>query len=112
MAYSEWLLQRGWSLIIFPEGTRAKRGHVEAFKYGVALLAVGQRVPVVPIYLQGVANVLPPRERKVRPAPVEVSVGSPLTFEPDTPLQEAAARLQQVIEAMSGAPQEVAVPVE
>lgn len=109
LAYSEWLLQRGWSLIIFPEGTRAKRGHMEAFKYGVAILALGQGVPVVPIHLEGVANVLPPRQRWLRRAPVEVRVGLPLTLEPDTPLAEAAAQLQEVIQAMAGVPEEAAV---
>ena len=109
LAYSEWLLERGWSLIIFPEGTRAKRGHMEAFKYGVAILALGQRVPVVPIHLAGTTGILPPGERRVRRAPVSVRIGAPLTFEPDTPLQEAVLRLEEVVRVTAGAPQEVAV---
>ena len=108
LAYSEWLLERGWSLIIFPEGTRAKRGHMEAFKYGVAILALGQRVPVVPIHLAGTAGILPPGERWVRRAPVSVRIGTPLTFEPDTPLQEAVVRLEEVVRVTAGAPLEVA----
>lgn len=109
LAYSEELLQRGWSLIIFPEGTRAKKGHMEAFKFGVAILALGQRVPVVPIHLSGTAAILPPGERWVRKAPVSVRVGSPLTFEPDTPLQDAVVRLEEAVRATAGVPQEVAV---
>ena len=109
LAYSEGLLERGWSLIIFPEGTRAKRGHMEAFKYGVAILALGQRVPVVPIHLAGTTGILPPGERRVRRAPVSVRIGAPLTFEPDTPLQEAVLRLEEVVRVTAGAPQEVAV---
>ena len=109
LAYSEWLLERGWSLIIFPEGTRAKRGHMEAFKYGVAILALGQRVPVVPIHLAGTTGILPPGERRVRRAPVSVRIGAPLTFEPDTPLQEAVLRLEEVVRVTAGAPQEAAV---
>jgi len=109
LAYSEWLLESGWSLIIFPEGTRAKRGHMEAFKYGVAILALGQRVPVVPIYLAGTAGILAAGERSARPAPVSVRIGAPLTFEPDTPLQEAVARLEEGVRVTAAAPQEAAV---
>lgn len=98
--YSHRLLERGWSLIIFPEGTRAKKGHLEAFKYGVAILALGHDVPVVPVHLNGVANLLPPGERRLRPDSVEVRVGSPLLFEHGTSIPEATARLQQVVEAM------------
>src|SRR3972149_5810731 len=110
LAYSEWLLERGWSLIIFPEGTRAKRGHMEAFKYGVAILALGQRVPVVPIHLAGTAGILPPGERRVRRAPVSVRIGTPLTFEPDTPLQEAVLRLEEVVRMTAGGPHGAAGP--
>ena len=109
LAYSEWLLERGWSLIIFPEGTRAKRGHMEAFKYGVAILALGHRVPVVPIHFAGTAGILPPGERRVRRAPVSVRIGTPLTFAPDTPLQEAVARLEEGVRVTAAAPQEAAV---
>ena len=109
LAYSEELLERGWSLIIFPEGTRAKKGHMEAFKYGVAILALGQHVPVVPIHLAGTAGILPAGERRVRRAPVSVRIGTPLTFEPDTPLQEAVARLEEGVRVTAGAPQEAAV---
>ena len=109
LAYSEELLERGWSLIIFPEGTRAKKGHMEAFKYGVAILALGQHVPVVPIHLAGTAGILPAGERRVRRAPVSVRIGTPLTFEPDTPLQEAVARLEEGVRVTAAAPQETAV---
>ena len=109
LAYSEELLERGWSLIIFPEGTRAKKGHMEAFKFGVAILALGQGVPVVPIHMAGTAGILPPGERRVRRAPVSVRIGTPLTLDPDTPLQEAAVRLEEVVRATAGVPQEVAV---
>ncbi len=105
LSYSEGLLNRGWSLIIFPEGTRAKKGSLEAFKHGVAILALRCNVPVVPIHLRGVANVLPPRQRKLRPAAVKVRVGEPLTFAADSSLPEATTRLQQAIQGMAGGPE-------
>ncbi len=109
LAYSEWLLQQGWSLIIFPEGTRAKKGHMEAFKFGVAILSLGQGVPVVPIHLTGTAGILPAGERWVRKAPVSVRVGAPLTFEPDTSLQQAVVRLEEAVRMTAGIPHEPAI---
>ncbi len=100
LSHSERLLERGWSLIIFPEGTRAKKGHMEAFKQGVAILALGHNVPVVPIHLSGVTNILPPRARRLRPAPVKVRVGAPLAFQPGTSLQEATALLQEAVQGL------------
>jgi 1-acyl-sn-glycerol-3-phosphate acyltransferase len=82
---------------------------MEAFKFGVAILALGRRVPVVPIHMAGTAGILPPGERRVRRAPVSVRIGIPLTLEPDTPLQQAAVRLEEVVRATAGVPQEVAV---
>ena len=108
LSHSEWLLNNGWSLIVFPEGTRAKKGNMEAFKYGVAILALGHNVPVVPIHLMGVANIMPPTQRRLRPAPVKVRVGAPVTFEPDTGIPEATARLQQAVQDMAGAHRPVA----
>jgi 1-acyl-sn-glycerol-3-phosphate acyltransferase len=105
LSHSERLLEVGWSLIIFPEGTRAKRGHMEAFKHGVAILALGQNVPVVPIHLSGVTNILPPRERRLRPAPVKVRVGAPLVFQAGTSLQEATGLLQEAVQGL-GEPHE------
>jgi 1-acyl-sn-glycerol-3-phosphate acyltransferase len=106
VAYSEELLGKGWSLIIFPEGTRAKRGHMEAFKYGVAILALGQGVPIVPFHFKGTANVLPPRERHLRRAPVEATIGAPVSFAPGTALPEAVAQLQEAVRTLAGEPDE------
>ena len=106
LSYSEELLERGWSLIIFPEGTRAKRGHMEAFKFGVAILALGKGVPIVPFHFKGTAAILPPRARKARRAPVEATIGEPLFFEPGTSLPDAVARLQEAVQALAGEPDE------
>ncbi len=63
--------------------------------------ALSHRVSVVPICLSGMADILPPWERKLRPAPMEVHVAKPLTLEPGTSIADATARLQQLVEEMS-----------
>ncbi len=42
-------LQKGYNLVIFPEGTRSKDGTVGKGKTGVALIAAAAQVPVIPV---------------------------------------------------------------
>jgi 1-acyl-sn-glycerol-3-phosphate acyltransferase len=51
-----WLLGRRQTVVLFPEGTRSKTGEIATFKPGIGLLAVRNRVPVVPVHLGRVAR--------------------------------------------------------
>ncbi len=73
LAYSKSLLQADWSLLIFPEGTRSKTGELLPFHPGPAILALRQRVPILPIYIHGASNILRPGTRWSQPAPVPVA---------------------------------------
>jgi len=53
------VLRDGWSLVIFPEGTRSKDGWVGQFRMGAAYLAVEQGVPVVPVAHRGTFAAMP-----------------------------------------------------
>lgn len=52
-------LQHGISLVVFPEGSRTRNGHVGVFRKGAFLLADELQLPVVPITLNGPFDVLP-----------------------------------------------------
>ncbi len=52
-------LQRGVSVLIFPEGTRSTTGQVGAFKSGAFSLAIQAGVPLVPIALSGSRDAIP-----------------------------------------------------
>lgn len=47
------LIKRGYSMLIFPEGTRSKGGPVQEFKRGSLRLATKPGIPVVPITIDG-----------------------------------------------------------
>jgi len=100
LAYSEWLLQTGWSLLFFPEGTRSRTGELLPFHAGPALLALRQKVPVLPIRIDGAASILPPGARWSRPAPVRAEVGPPLTFEEGDSVMEATAKMEAAVRAL------------
>ncbi|HHU16775.1 MAG: lysophospholipid acyltransferase family protein [Anaerovoracaceae bacterium] len=51
------LLNQGFSLVIFPEGTRSKGGQMGEFKKGSLRLATKPGIPVVPVTLNGTYRV-------------------------------------------------------
>lgn len=71
------LLGEGWSVLIFPSGSRGVSA-ITGFKRGFAYLAVDQQVPVVPLYLHGLEQVLPKGSSIPLPGGVAVGVGAPI----------------------------------
>jgi 1-acyl-sn-glycerol-3-phosphate acyltransferase len=100
--YAQELLQRGWSVVIYPEGTRSTSGDVRQFRHGVAILALAAKVPVVPIYTDGLRNVMPKGERVPRPAAVSVRIGAPVWLDDVSSVPEATERLQSALLSLGG----------
>jgi 1-acyl-sn-glycerol-3-phosphate acyltransferase len=73
-------LERGMSVMIFPEGTRSKTGTLLPFKSGAFRLAIEAGVPVLPVAVHGTARGMPKggpwvnpcraRARLLEPVPV------------------------------------------
>ncbi|MFQ5472397.1 MAG: lysophospholipid acyltransferase family protein [Dehalococcoidia bacterium] len=101
LAYSQWLLDRGWSLLIFPEGRRSRTGELQKFHPGPAFLAIGQLVPVLPIYISGASAILPPGTRESKPAPVHVRIGDVISFEDGTEISEARRAMEQAMRTLA-----------
>ena len=53
------LLDYGYSIIIFPEGTRSLNGKMNKFKNGIGVLAQEMEVPIIPIKIHGNFEILP-----------------------------------------------------
>lgn len=47
------VIERGHSLIIYPEGTRSRDGALHAFKKGAFMMAVAAEMPVLPVTIHG-----------------------------------------------------------
>jgi 1-acyl-sn-glycerol-3-phosphate acyltransferase len=92
MKTARMLLDRGEMVLVFPEGTRMRKGSLGNPKRGVGRLALETGAPVVPIALTGSENAR--RGWKVRPAKVKVRLGRPLTFpRVETPSPRLAAEV-------------------
>ena len=89
------LAHDGWSILIYPEGTRSTTGELLPFKGGIGLLAEQLHVPVVPVAVYGGFEILPKGRNFPRPAPASVVFGEPLRLDGGVETAEMVSILQQ-----------------
>lgn len=74
-------LNRGWSLLVYPEGTRSPDGNLLPFKKGAFVIAVATGLPILPVTVNGSSKILPKGLYVWRPGHVTVTVGEPIPTE-------------------------------
>jgi 1-acyl-sn-glycerol-3-phosphate acyltransferase len=72
------LLREGESLFVFPEGTRSPDGELQSFFRGAFRIAARNRVPIVPIVLEGTQRILPKGRFRIVPRHVLVRILDPV----------------------------------
>ncbi len=86
------LIDQGWSLLLYPEGTRSRGGVPGTLRRGAAVLAAAHHLTIVPIRVTGTAQAMPPgrlwpKRLRDKPAPkrhrIEVSFGEPINASGD-----------------------------
>jgi 1-acyl-sn-glycerol-3-phosphate acyltransferase len=95
-------LRSGMPLFVFPEGGRTPDGELQTFLSGAAFLAIRAQVPLVPLALTGVYDLLPIHTRHLYPGPLTLRVGEPIQTTGMTVRQtdELTERLRTAIDAM------------
>ena len=68
-------LRAGMPLFVFPEGGRTPNGELQNFLSGAAYLAIRAQVPLVPIALSGVFDLLPIHTRHLYPGELTLTAG-------------------------------------
>ncbi len=71
-------LAQGYSLIVFPEGTRSLDGNLRHFFRGAFALATRANVPIVPLVLDGTGDILKKGSVRITPRKVLVSILEPI----------------------------------
>lgn len=87
------LLQKGTSLVIFPEGTRSKSDSIAEFKAGSFKLATKSGVPIIPITISGSYKIMEQQRFWIKPAKVHIEVHPPIF-----PMQQEAKELAKTTE--------------
>ncbi len=89
------LVRSGWSLLLYPEGTRSRTGEMGPFKAGVGILARNTGRPVVPVYVADGKSILPCGTTIPRPGRAIVHYGEPIRVEAGESTRAFTRRLKQ-----------------
>ncbi len=74
-------IQRGCSVIIFPEGTRSDDGKLQTFKSGGMVIAIKSKVEVVPLAICGSREILAKGELLPKPGTITLRIGDPINID-------------------------------
>jgi 1-acyl-sn-glycerol-3-phosphate acyltransferase len=96
------LIRNGWSLLLYPEGTRSRDGTMRGFKAGVSVLARFSGRPVVPIHVSGGGEVLPCGMLLPRPGRITVRFGAALHHGEHESPEAFTARVQSEVGRLGG----------
>ena len=72
------LVERGQSVLMFPEGGRSENGELQEFKDGAAYLAIKGQVKILPVCIIGIHDVLPMHSGHMRPGKVTLRIADPI----------------------------------
>ncbi len=96
------LVERGYSIAVFPEGTRSKDCRIGRFHQGAFHLAQMFNLEVLPMTLYGPGKILPKHARHLNKGVFYVEVAEPLTQKQlqamGTPMQQASAMRRRYVE--------------
>ena len=89
------LADRGWNVLVFPEGKTAEDENIMPFRSGVGLLAKQLNIPVVPIYLHGLLDLKQKEQILTWPGHVQVTIGAPVRFTGGEDAEEITRELER-----------------
>jgi long-chain acyl-CoA synthetase len=93
-------VDRGYNVLVFPEGDTTHDGRMAPFRAGIGLLATRLDLPVVPMRIDGLFELREASKRFARPGKVRVTIGEPVRYSPDQEASEIAGDLERRVEAL------------
>ncbi|KYH28506.1 MULTISPECIES: lysophospholipid acyltransferase family protein [Clostridium] len=88
-------LRSGYSMVIFPEGTRSKSHNIGEFKKGSLKMAIKAKVPIVPITIDGSYKIFEEHNGWLRKGEIKLTVGKPLYLDKLT--SEEQKKLSEIV---------------
>ena len=93
-AYAGESVDRGYSVLVYPEGQRTLDGKPVPFRSGFGMLASRLNVPVLPLRIDGLWEMKLKGHKIARPGQLRVVIGKPMRFSPDTPPDEITNQVE------------------
>jgi long-chain acyl-CoA synthetase len=91
------LADRGWSVLVFPEGDLTPDGKLQPFRAGIGLLASNLKIPVVPMRIDGAYEIREAGSIFNRPGRIRVHIGPPIEFPAGADPQQITKTLEQLV---------------
>jgi len=98
--YAGQAVDRGYSVLVFPEGRHTVDGKINPFRAGIGLLANNLGIPVLPMRIVGLSEVKQAGRKFARPGEISVRIGRPITFATGSDAAQIARELQSVVEGL------------
>lgn len=95
-AYAGESVDRGYSVLVYPEGQRTLDGQPTPFRSGFGMLASRLNVPVLPLRIDGLWDMKLKGHKIARPGQLKVVIGKPMRFPPDTPPDEITNQVEEM----------------
>jgi 1-acyl-sn-glycerol-3-phosphate acyltransferase len=83
-------LEEGSDVLIFPEGSRSTDGKLLPLEGGVGLIASHSQAPILPVFVKGTHEAMPPGAAMVTPAKITITFGKLITFAPEVYREKGA----------------------
>jgi long-chain acyl-CoA synthetase len=99
-AYAGEAVDRGYSLLVFPEGRTTEDGLINPFMPGIGLLTEELEVTVAPVKIEGLFNLARQRRYFSRPGTVEVRFGEPVKFEREVDPAQITKQLERRVKEL------------
>jgi long-chain acyl-CoA synthetase len=95
-AYAGESVDRGYSVLVFPEGRRTQDGNPSPFRLGIGMLAQKLDIPVVPVRIDGLYQMKIAGRRIAYTGELKVMIGKALRFAPGTPAEDITRQLESI----------------
>jgi long-chain acyl-CoA synthetase len=99
-AYAGEAVDRGYSVLVFPEGRHTVDGKMNPFRAGIGLLANNLGIPVLPMRIRGLFEVKQAGKKFAAPWKICVRIGQPMTFPAGVAPELIARELQRAVESL------------
>jgi long-chain acyl-CoA synthetase len=99
-AYAGQAVDRGYSVLVFPEGRHTVDGKINPFRAGIGLLANNLGVPVLPMRIVGLFEVKQTGKKFAPPGKICVRIGQLKRFAEGCAPERVAEELQKAVEEL------------
>jgi long-chain acyl-CoA synthetase len=90
-------VDRGYSVLVFPEGQRTTSGEMSSFRSGIGILAKQLKIPVVPMRIDGLFPLKLAKRHFANPGDIKVIVGNAMQFQDEMPPEAITHALEDAV---------------